>query len=375
MNVKNIEDMFKEEPLHEDLVPYIQEGPLGQSLHHPLVIQIFYTPGLNHMSNQQYLHKLEYIKKATEKKEWSSIIWMYERPYRLEKFLEIADKLTDQEYWKILGDIWSDSENLWQYKIILNSLLDANRSGREAMMNDDERIFLESLPDELIIYRGHQEINRLGHSWTLSYWQAKWFASRFKQTKNSVVQAIVSKKDIIAALLGRNEFEIIVDPNKLKCIEPIRKIKRPDWLERLKLEFESQCSNKKSHHGPWHWEKVEKNALDLSKKTSGSDKLVAQLFALIHDTKRENEFDDPEHGHRAASYAKELFDKAKLLITSKQLEKLMFACSYHNDGSTSNDPTIGVCWDADRLDLPRVGIIPEKQFLSTQAAKDLLWTI
>ncbi len=30
------------------------------------------------------------------------------------------------------------------------------------------------------------------------------------------------------------------------------------------------------------------------------------------------------------------------------------------------------CWDADRLDLPRVGIIPKKDRLCTEAAKGLL---
>ncbi|MGB5446898.1 MAG: hypothetical protein WBM99_15485, partial [Psychromonas sp.] len=36
----------------------------------------------------------------------------------------------------------------------------------------------------------------------------------------------------------------------------------------------------------------------------------------------------------------------------------------------STDPTIGTCWDADRLDLGRYGIYPKAQFLSTEAAKD-----
>ena len=32
--------------------------------------------------------------------------------------------------------------------------------------------------------------------------------------------------------------------------------------------------------------------------------------------------------------------------------------------------TIGTCWDADRLDLGRVGIIPSSDFMSTQAGKE-----
>ena len=34
----------------------------------------------------------------------------------------------------------------------------------------------------------------------------------------------------------------------------------------------------------------------------------------------------------------------------------------------SDDPTIGTCWDADRLHLPRVSIEPNPAFFSTPAA-------
>ena len=370
-----MEDLFKEEPLHPDLIPFIEERQFGKVLHHPLMVQLFYNPALNHICNMQYAHKTEYIKKAVEAKEWDSVIWMYERPYRLEKFLEFREELTDKEYWSILGNIWSDSENLWQYKIIIEYILNADRPGREEMMDADEQEFLKSLPEEFVVYRGHQVKNRLGHSWSLSYWKAKWFAQRFYSKKCSVAQAIVSKKDIIAVLLNRGEFEIVVSPTKLKNITTVTKSRRPDWLDLLKIEFEKQFPHKNSYHGPWHWEKVEKNALSLANQTPGADKKVAQVFALIHDSKRENEDDDPEHGLRAANYAKKLFDAGRLMITSKQLEILMIACELHDKGKVSNDPTIGVCWDADRLDLTRVGIIPEKQYLSTDAAKELLWTI
>lgn len=34
----------------------------------------------------------------------------------------------------------------------------------------------------------------------------------------------------------------------------------------------------------------------------------------------------------------------------------MLACRDHEFGRTSSDPTIGSCWDANRLDLDRVGV-------------------
>ena len=67
--------------------------------------------------------------------------------------------------------------------------------------------------------------------------------------------------------------------------------------------------------------------------------------------------------------ALELQAAGVLDLSDKQMQKLVSACKAHTDATTSSDPTIGVCFDADRLDLSRVGIRPELSFLSTDAAK------
>lgn len=38
-------------------------------------------------------------------------------------------------------------------------------------------------------------------------------------------------------------------------------------------------------------------------------------------------------------------------------------------GLTTTNPTIGCCWDADRLDLGRVGIEPDPELMSTDAGR------
>jgi uncharacterized protein len=58
-------------------------------------------------------------------------------------------------------------------------------------------------------------------------------------------------------------------------------------------------------------------------------------------------------------------------IDPEQFSKLKFAIEHHNNGLVSEDPTIGVCWDADRLDLPRVGIKPVADMLSTPHARSV----
>ena len=45
------------------------------------------------------------------------------------------------------------------------------------------------------------------------------------------------------------------------------------------------------------------------------------------------------------------------------------ACAGHTHDRTHPDITIQTCWDADRLDLGRVGITPQPNYLCTDAAK------
>jgi uncharacterized protein len=51
-------------------------------------------------------------------------------------------------------------------------------------------------------------------------------------------------------------------------------------------------------------------------------------------------------------------------------ELLCEALALHSNGFTEADITVRTCWDADRLDLGRVGIYPDAKFLCTQTAKD-----
>jgi uncharacterized protein len=53
------------------------------------------------------------------------------------------------------------------------------------------------------------------------------------------------------------------------------------------------------------------------------------------------------------------------------MDLLAFACEEHTNGGVDPDPTVGVCWDADRLNLWRVGIKPDPRFLSTQPARSV----
>ena len=78
--------------------------------------------------------------------------------------------------------------------------------------------------------------------------------------------------------------------------------------------------------------------------------------------------DDPGHGPRAADTLATLIG-VLFTLDPERLALLEQAIRHHTDGATSTDPTIGTCWDADRLDLGRVGKRPEARFMSTGAGK------
>jgi uncharacterized protein len=125
-----------------------------------------------------------------------------------------------------------------------------------------------------------------------------------------------------------------------------------------------------SVHGLEHWRRVERLGLMLAEKT-GADKDVIRLFAYLHDLKRQNELADPGHGARAAEFVLELHRAGDIDLSEKQLEQLICACRYHSDpDAKSDDVTVMTCWDADRLDLWRVGTTPDPALLNTDAARD-----
>jgi uncharacterized protein len=77
-----------------------------------------------------------------------------------------------------------------------------------------------------------------------------------------------------------------------------------------------------------------------------------------------------EHGEKAAKYAAELRDRL-FHLDDGSFDRLSYACEWHTHGRLSSDQTIGACWDADRLDLVRIGITPDPRFLSTLAAREI----
>ena len=122
-------------------------------------------------------------------------------------------------------------------------------------------------------------------------------------------------------------------------------------------------------HGLSHWSRVLFNGLRLARYT-GADENVVALFALFHDACRINDCLDPQHGARGADLARQyrgqLFE-----LSDKGMMLLYVACENHTLGFVLADPTVQTCWDADRLDLWRIGVRPDRKRLCTDAAKQI----
>ena len=125
-----------------------------------------------------------------------------------------------------------------------------------------------------------------------------------------------------------------------------------------------------TRHGEEHWRCVAATGLSLADELPECDRALVFLFALLHDTRRENEHVDPGHGPRGALYARELASAGMLVLETARLEILCQAIELHSNGLVSADPTIALCWDADRLHLPRVGIEPDPELFSTSLARE-----
>lgn len=93
------------------------------------------------------------------------------------------------------------------------------------------------------------------------------------------------------------------------------------------------------------------------------------LGVILHDIGRINNQRDPYHPKRSARLAMDILKKHWPGLNTG---RIIYAIENHNMGKTTTDPVIGIIWDADRLDLVRLGIKVDKKLLSTKIAPKLI---
>jgi uncharacterized protein len=129
-------------------------------------------------------------------------------------------------------------------------------------------------------------------------------------------------------------------------------------------------------HGIRHWQNVFYNTQILSSHYNINSE-VFELFSLLHDSKREDEYLDRHHGKRAAAFVEELIQNNIINNLSQQdVDRLRYACANHTYSDKKpplyNDLIVQICFDSDRLDIGRVGVEVDPYYLSTSYAKKLI---
>lgn len=212
-----LEDMAGE--LYPILAASVVETELiGPFIKHPFV-NTMYMHGLEKMYNEQFDYKQQEVPKARTERQWHRYLFLHERPWRYEALVEVADEMTDPEFWECVRDVWIDSENIRENAEEWDELLRTERPGTEHLMEPEEREALAALPDEFVVWQGHTIDRDDGWSWTTRRATATWFAQRFadfEQSEAVVTRGTVQRVDVLAYLLGRNEYEILIDPERVQ---------------------------------------------------------------------------------------------------------------------------------------------------------------
>lgn len=137
-------------------------------------------------------------------------------------------------------------------------------------------------------------------------------------------------------------------------------------LEHFQLDATSDI------HGVPHWDRVAANArLLISRMETGASLNVTTWFAYLHDCMRDSDNADPQHGPRAADLARVLWQDGKLPLEPDEFGQLYVAIRDHSMGLQSGDLIVRICWDADRLDLPRVHTRPDPARMCTTIGQKL----
>ena len=214
-------------------------------------------------------------------------------------------------------------------KVILNSKTPADIQKTQSQLSD--------LPEIVTIYRGGNSAStpfEQAYSWSLDINTANFFAGRRGTEEGYIVEAEISKNDIIDLFLDSDEQEIIVNPKDVKVlhktsvrgvdfIAPILPEIAPmyhDYLDKLENLHFAQSSEA---HGPEHEARVLLLSLILSHlhNLPVRDRKVLATAAIYHDIQRVNDIDNSSHGRASREYYQTTTHAPDPLVS--------FLCEYH----------------------------------------------
>ncbi|KKN60711.1 hypothetical protein LCGC14_0529100 [marine sediment metagenome] len=217
----DLEELLGKDPLnvgklHPELKACLVDGPFGPSIQHPFVHQVFFSSWKR--ANEMLEHKNTQVAKAIAEKRWGQVLWLYERPWRLDMLNEMwmNKTITRHELRTLLPRIWIDAELLGKRKALLLRLFKATGFVSDDAEKPNVQDYL--VPGEAVtIYRGSAPAHANGLSWTRSPQIAAWFARRLNDEKTCIVTAgEVLPEHVLGVFTGRGEDEVVVNPRHIK---------------------------------------------------------------------------------------------------------------------------------------------------------------
>lgn len=157
------------------------------------------------------------------------LFFLLNKPYLLTALKFVKPYLSLADFSNILSYAWTSSENPNKdVNVNINTLIKwFKEADKLSLMDKEEYITYQNLPNELVLYRGiSTKSNPKGISWTRNLETAKWFANRFSASNNYILKAKVTKKDILCYFNSRNEDEVIINTKNIK-VEKIRELITP----------------------------------------------------------------------------------------------------------------------------------------------------
>lgn len=135
----------------------------------------------------------EQIKTTIEESDLRGICLMLNKPYILTFISYIESMLSDEELGMILGTFWTAIENITGDSNVngMEIVKWFKRADKKSLMNEEELLVYESLPEEVTVYRGVTSYNRKKEkalSWTLDYEKAVWFQIGFQLVRGKFGQ-------------------------------------------------------------------------------------------------------------------------------------------------------------------------------------------
>lgn len=181
---------------------------------------------LNDFYIKPFKFQFKMASKKYKEKNFSSLLTLIDKPARIHFFNKFYPLIPNEDVKEILIGIYLSSEYGFQIikkDIIKKHILSSNLT-EENIEEIKKRFPIKN--NMVTIYRGEQSQSisyKQAYSWSLSKKVAKYFSTRFNEDDFGIIyRTEVSLDDISVYINARDEYEVIVAPEKIKKVKKIK---------------------------------------------------------------------------------------------------------------------------------------------------------